>query len=79
MNDMPLECGECRRVTLLDGATILSKLTQSSQVKIIECPCGQYQFVLSAVIRRAEKAAEIKGAKKSDCEFRKMSILEWGQ
>jgi hypothetical protein len=41
-------------------AAILSKLTQSSQAKILECPCGRHQFVLSAVIRPAKQAAEIK-------------------
>ena len=54
-----LECGECRRVTLLNAATqaaILSKLTQSSLVKIIECPWDQYKFVLSAFNRHAEAA-----------------------
>ena len=59
MNDMRLECGECRRVTLLHGATqaaILSKLTKPSDTTILECPCGRYQFVLSAVIRRAKAA-----------------------
>jgi hypothetical protein len=49
---------------MLDDATqaaILSKLTQSSQAKIIECSCGRHQFVLSAVIRPAKQAADQKG------------------
>jgi hypothetical protein len=60
MNELKDQCIECGRVMSLNAdaqAAVLSELTQPSHAKIIECPCGRYQFALSARPTRRGKIA----------------------
>ena len=60
MDELLDQCIECGRVMALDReaqVAVLSELTQPSHAKISECPCGRYQFVLSARPTRRGKIA----------------------
>jgi len=54
---MKLICAECHAVTELDSVAqekILAELTLPAAAKIIECKCGENQFILAARKRRTE-------------------------
>ena len=49
--DLILRCRVCKGVTVLDAneqERILSELQRRSEVKVVECRCGMFQFALAA-------------------------------
>jgi hypothetical protein len=59
MRDLALACHECNRTVVLDARQqneILAELTRPAHMKIVECACGKFQFVLSARRTTAGKA-----------------------
>ncbi len=49
MSNLELTCHECGRVTVLDAEAqqkLLRELARPAKLKIIDCPCGAYQWGL---------------------------------
>ena len=51
MESLLLDCFDCSRKTELsvkEQRSILAELTRPAHVKVIECGCGKFQFILRA-------------------------------